>query len=210
MYMKIFDVTIDLETCSLEPNAAVLQVAAVAWQRNALASEELFFTDVPPFDAKVDLRSCVMDGFDFDRDTCRWWSQQPEQLRQEIAGGDCYPVNEVFDNFIQWLTEVKTAHKADTLCIWSQGADFDIAILRNVLRRYNLSLPTSYRNFRDARTFIAEVGSRVILSDPSEGLADHNKIYESLPPFPEKENVHNALFDARRTSWSLWNIMSRT
>ena len=123
--MKIFDVTIDLETCSLAPNAAVLQVAAVAWQRNALASEDLFFTDVPPFDAKVDLRSCVMDGFDFDRDTCRWWSQQPEQLRQEIAGGDCYPVNEVFDNFIQWLTEVKTAHKADTLCIWSQGADDD-------------------------------------------------------------------------------------
>lgn len=33
--MKTLDVTFDLETCSLQPTAAVMSVGAVAWDRTA-------------------------------------------------------------------------------------------------------------------------------------------------------------------------------
>ena len=83
--MKIIDVTIDLETCSLAANAAVMQVSAVAWNRHATAADELFVKNIPAFDARVDLRSCVMDGFDFDRETIKWWSNKPQERPRNTA-----------------------------------------------------------------------------------------------------------------------------
>ena len=40
--MKELDITFDLETCSLSSNAAVMQIAAVAWVRTHEVSESLF------------------------------------------------------------------------------------------------------------------------------------------------------------------------
>lgn len=206
--MKIIDVTIDLETCSLAANAAVMQVSAVAWNRHATDADELFVKNISAFDARVDLRSCVMDGFDFDRETIKWWSNKPQELKDEITNGDCYPIKEVFEQFAQWMTEAKEYSQAVVVCLWAQGADFDIAILRHVLNKYGIKLPIGYRDFRDARTFIAEVGSRMLLEDHVDGIADHGKVYAMLPDFPEKADVHNALFDAKRTTWSLWHVIS--
>lgn len=43
--MKELDITFDLETCSLASNAAVMQIAAVAWVRTHEVSESLFNED---------------------------------------------------------------------------------------------------------------------------------------------------------------------
>lgn len=206
--MKHLDITLDLETCSLSTNAAVLQLAAVAWNRYAEDSNEVFVTDIPTFDAKVDLRSCLMDGFDFDRDTCKWWADRPSKLRAEMMSGDCYPLEEVFRNFADWLTDAKQIAGADSLALWAQGADFDLAILRTVCRKYGIRLPLSYHDFRCARTFIIEVGANRVLQEPLEGLKDHSKVYDCLPPCPLDDDAHNALYDAQRTSYNLWNVLS--
>ena len=50
----MIDVTIDFETCSLSANAAILQLAAVAWDRNA--SEKPFIAcKIPSFNEHIDL-----------------------------------------------------------------------------------------------------------------------------------------------------------
>ena len=65
--MKHLDITFDLETLSLESNAAVLQLGAVAWNRHADSPETLLVTEsTPTFQTSVDLRTCVGSGFDFD------------------------------------------------------------------------------------------------------------------------------------------------
>ena len=69
--MKELDITFDLETCSLASNAAVMQIAAVAWVRTHEVSESLFKED-DSYNTGVDLRSCVMDGLDFDPKTIAW------------------------------------------------------------------------------------------------------------------------------------------
>lgn len=222
--MKYIDVTFDLETLSLAANAAVLQVAAVAWHRHSASPN--IFAGFPPFEAKVDLRSCAMEGFDFDSDTLHWWHEKPQALRDTMASGDCYPIDEVFAQFIQWMQDVKTSTGSDGIMLWAQGSDMDIAILRHVIRKYSLALPLSYRDFRDARTFIIEITNFLFTPAINTALADHDKAYDFLPPFPLDTasssvsgdaiaapilsaldglpvKVHNALYDAARTSWNL-------
>lgn len=208
--MEHIDITFDLETCSLAANAAVIQVAAVAWNRAELNSEKMLLSEVAPFEAKVDLRSCVMDGFDFDPSTLRWWANKPAELRSLLASGDCYPIREVFAEFIRWMEDAKTLTGAKGITLWAQGSDMDIAILRHVVHFYGLALPLSYQDFRDARTFIIEIGSKQALvkngTPIAHSLRDHKLVYASLPPMPENfcnGEVHNALYDALRTSWNL-------
>lgn len=207
--MKLIDVTFDLESLSLASNAAVLQIAAVAFDRYAIDGEELFPKSLPDFEAKVDIRSCVMDGFDFSPATVKWWSEKPQEVKNEVLSGDCYPLPDVVGSFCEWLTDIQTLTKADIVLLWAQGSDFDISVLRTILRTYGMEkkFPIPYHNFRDARTFIAEIGSRFALTG-HEGLADHSKIYASLPSYPEEGNVHSATYDCRRTSWSLWHCFS--
>ena len=205
--LKHLDITFDLETCSLAANAAVIQVAAVAWDRSS-SRAEFGHTPVPFFEAKVDLRSCVMDGFDFDQETVKWWAEKPAALRQVMASGNCYPIQEVFQQFLQWMDEAKVLTGASSLSLWAQGADMDIAILRHVCRFYHLALPVSFHDFRDARTFIVEVAARH-LEQPLSGIADHKLVYDLMPPLPTDlladyaSQQHNALYDALRTSWCL-------
>ena len=57
----MIDITVDLETCSLAPTAAVMSIAAVAWNRNGVQSP--FFDEhdgrlkSPEFTEHVDLIS---------------------------------------------------------------------------------------------------------------------------------------------------------
>lgn len=208
---KIIDVTFDLESLSLASNAAVFQVAAVAFNRHAVDVNDVFPSNISPFEAKVDIRSCVSDGFDFSPSTVKWWSEKSDEVKADVLTGDSYPLREVMEAFIQWLNDLLIVTKVDVLCLWAQGADFDISVLRTILRKYNMEskFPVHYHNFRDARTFIAEIGAYYIaeIAD-NDGLADHELIYDALPPLPEKGNVHNATYDCRRTSWTLWQCFS--
>lgn len=206
--MKLIDITFDLESLSLASNAAVLQIAAVAFNRHAATADELFPINLPPFQSKVDIRSCVADGFDFSPSTVKWWSEKSADIKAEVLSGDCYPLKEVVCTFIDWINEIKALSGADMVCLWAQGSDFDISVLRTILRTYDLEelLPVPFHNFRDARTFIAEIGSHFAAGE--DALIDHAKIYEALPPYTGDGNVHNAVFDCLRTSWSVWQCFS--
>ena len=61
--MNHIDITFDMETCATTANAAVMQVAAVAWNR--AAKENPFFWceihTLATFNEHIDLRSCVVD-----------------------------------------------------------------------------------------------------------------------------------------------------
>ncbi len=207
--MKHLDLTFDLETCSLSVNAAVLQIAAVAWDRHAQNQSQVFLKNVPEFVANVDLRSCFRDGFDFDSSTQKWWMAQQKEVQEKVFEGDCYPLKEVAENFIAWIKDAMMITGAESVCLWAEGSDYDNAILRTILRTYNLELPFSYRCLRDARTFVIEICSHFILPDAQEGIADNNKVYSVLPKMPDDEHLtHSAIYDAIRTSWALWQAFS--
>ena len=214
--MKLIDITIDLETCSTTPNAAIMQLAAVAWDRNHDDSSTLF-NGMPILNVGVDLRTAVMDGFDFDPSTCRLWHSNKQQVKDVVLNLEAHPIKDVVVDFITWIGDVRQTSGADAVCLWAQGSDFDIAIIRNALAKYGISLPMSQKFFRDARSICLEIGAHLLRNkdiEPDDALCDmktyEGSIYDVLtshyeaPPALNETCVHDALYDACRTAFSTW------
>jgi len=222
--MKLIDVTIDLETCGLSANAAVMQLAAVAWDRTAEDSQAVINRESFELVVGVDLRTAVMDGFDFDKGTLDFWKKQKDEVKAAVVDCDTHSMQDVMTFFVDWLKEVKKVNGADAICLWAQGSDFDLAIIKNALAKYDLRLPFSHKYFRDSRTFILEIGASELagrsLSLASENLCDIKSseapIYEAVTygyEMPEviadMELCHDAQYDARRTAWTTWCALRR-
>lgn len=211
------DITFDLETVATTANAAVMQVAAVVWDRDA-ASNPFLLYDSFVFNEHVDLRSCVVDGFDFDQQTVQWWSQRSDAAKHAVTKGQAYHVKDVFTSFINWIDGVVRKTEASGTRLWCQGMDFDTAILKNIFRKYGLQLPVKYQQFRDCRTVILEAalieaGRRAkdgiqlqsaIIAEPSEAY----QLYDQLPKeYAFGSEAHDALYDAMRSAWNTWQAL---
>lgn len=194
--MRHLDFTIDFETCAMTANAAPMQVAIVPWRRDAKenpfvlddtgqATEEESARWPEPFVKYVDLRSCVVDGFDFDPETVKWWIEQSERAKEAVCQGFAEPVQDVLISILDYIREVVAQYQLDSICLWSQGADFDIAILRNLCRKYdvNLEVDVPHTSFRDCRTLILEAAHakyRKEIKDANKDIHGGEKITDAM------------------------------
>ena len=203
------DVTLDLETCAVCPTAAVMSIGAVAWDRDQVDTP--FYEEGNMHNADylylrhVDLRSQFVNGFTFDQDTANWWSSRSKEAKAAVTAQDCQPcdsVENVVVDFFQWIKEIANG---DEICLWSQGSDFDIAILRNICQIFQIDLPVSYKNFRDHRTFFLE-GARIIL-DAAQQPYDPNRAYSLVEPYEGEGVAHDPIYDCKRSIYSTWQMM---
>lgn len=230
--MQHIDITFDLETVATTSNAAVMQIAAAAWCRDAKEdpfdfSDSGFFPSPVTFNEHIDLRTCVMDGFDFDQDTVKWWSERSDVAKRAVLDGQGMPIKDAFAAFFEWMDYLIRELHAESVCLWCQGMDFDASILRNVCRKYDMKMPFPFRSFRDCRTVILEAAVAFIEKTPAEQLmkstmkdcildatkilADPRRAYTLYDKLPEKYEdgsaAHDALYDAIRSSWNTWQAL---
>ena len=221
---KHLDITIDFETCGLTASSAPMMVALVPWLRD---DDEPFLTkdDAEPLVMYVDLRTCVVDGFDFDPQTLRWWSRQSQAAREAVTSGLAEPIQEVLVAVVNYLRSLRERFHLDSICLWSQG-ELDIAMLRYIATKYDINLDDiiSHTQLRDARTVILEAalieasrslegkGTRangIVL--PNQILAGSYDVYKMFAPLPDRytnnSEPHDALYDAIRTSWNTWQAL---
>lgn len=223
--MKHLDITIDFETCAMTANAAVMQVAMVPWLRDNDA-DPFSFDDMDIYEGCVDLRTCVVDGFDFDPETIKWWSERNLKAKEAVTKGEPKAVNDVLIGMLNYIRELKEKHALTSIFVWCQGMDFDIAILRNLCRKYGVKLEENipHTSFRDCRTVILEAAlieasrslngkstraNGIIL--PEQILAGSYDVYKMFDPLPERysagSEAHDALYDALRSSWNTWQAL---
>lgn len=209
--MDTLDITFDFETCALAPTAAVISVGAVAWNRESMDDpftlDNLHLCDYSYY-KHVDLRSSFLDGFTFDKATAHWWATQSPESKEALLDYDdtaILPIKDVIEGFFSFINEVKLLFNAHSVNLWSQGTDFDIAILCNICKTYNLTIPVVYRNFRDHRTFFME-GARV-LCDLAGVDFDPSRAYLMVDNYDGKGNVHDPIFDCKCSIWSTWQMM---
>ncbi len=223
--MKHLDITIDFETCAMTANAAVMQVAMVPWLRDNDA-DPFSFDDMDTYEGCVDLRTCVVDGFDFDPDTIKWWSERNLKAKEAVTKGEPEAVDDVLIGMLNYIRELKEKHALTSIFVWCQGMDFDIAILRNLCRKYGVKLEENipHTSFRDCRTVILEAAlieasrslngkstraNGIIL--PEQILAGSYDVYKMFDPLPERysagSEAHDALYDALRSSWNTWQAL---
>lgn len=203
------DVTLDLETTALCPTAAVMSIGAVAWDRNQVDTPFYEEGNINNADylylRHIDLRSQFVNGFTFDQDTANWWASRSKEAKLAVIAQDCQPcdsVENVVVDFFQWIKEIANG---DEICLWSQGSDFDIAILRNICQTFQIDLPVSYKNFRDHRTFFLE-GARIIL-DAAQQPYDANRAYSLVEPYEGEGVAHDPIYDCKRSIYSTWQMM---
>lgn len=133
---------VDMETISTKPNACILSLAAVKFDK---------YDENVPMDGKVwylDIEEQSAMGRDIDEETLAWWASQGDSAIAESFRDDGrQSVAEVMDEFHKFCW--------NTTEFWAQGTIFDITILENLLAQMNLPRPWHFRQIRDTRTLFA-------------------------------------------------------
>lgn len=221
---KHLDFTIDFETCALSANAAPMQVAVVPWLRDNAVDPFCNEKELAPYGYRVDLRTCVVEGFDFDPDTLKWWTNQSEAAKKSVTSNTPFPVQDLAcDLLSRYIKVIVQKYQLESVCLWCQGMDVDIAILRNLCSKYHYDLESviPHTSFRDCRTVILEAAlieaERRAMQDSSLStlhsslLKDPSKAYELYDPLPKRyargSEAHDALHDAMRSSWNTWQAL---
>lgn len=222
--MKHLDFTIDFETCSLSANAAIMQVAVVPWRRDADVEPFMSKADAEPFVNYVDLRSCVVEGMDFDPATVSWWSRQSDDAKRAVCEGLAEPVTDITVGALNYLRDIVKQYQLESICLWAHGMDVDVAILRSLCRRFDIDLEdiVPHTSFRDCRTLILEAAlieaerSMTGKSTRANGIAMPHQIqndptlaYKIFDPLPSQYDgiQHDAIYDATRSSWYTWQAL---
>ena len=155
---------IDLETLSTRPNAVILVIAGVKFNRTSKITE---LKKMDTFYKRVEIDSCLIRGMHSDAGTRRWWDKQPAEIREEAFGNPREELSIVLRQFIEWLGESEI--------IWSHGATFDIVIMNEAFRRCNIEVPWKFWNCRDTRTLYDIAGVR---NSELPKLARHHALHD--------------------------------
>ena len=215
----MLDITIDFETCSLCPTAAVMSIGAVAWRRDNTASP--FYNmkggkqdPASVFSCHIDLRSMFVNGFAFDEKTAEWWKSKSDEAKASLLSNDsyelpCRPIDVAVKDLFEWIEDFKKEQGEQDICLWSQGSDFDIAILRYICYKFGIDMPLPHTGFRDHRTFIYEA-ARLICKVRGWSY-DPSKAYSLVEDYKniEKGAEHDPVFDCNRSIYSTWQMMRK-
>ena len=215
----MLDITIDFETCSLCPTAAVMSIGAVAWRRDNTASP--FYNlkggkqdPASVFSCHIDLRSMFINGFAFDEKTAEWWKTKTDEAKASLLSNDsyelpCRPIDVAVKDLFEWIEDFKKEQGEQDVCLWSQGSDFDIAILRYICYKFGIDMPLPHTGFRDHRTFIYEAAR--LISKARGWSYDPSKAYSLVEDYKnvEKGAEHDPVFDCNRSIYSTWQMMRK-
>lgn len=125
---------IDLETMSLESNAAIVAIGAVKFNLETFELGEKFYMP-------VDLASSVAAGGHIDPGTVLWWMQQPESARKAAYDPDRCHIEDALGFFASWIRRGTD----DAINVWGNGAAFDNVVLTNAYKRSKMEVPWGYK-----------------------------------------------------------------
>jgi hypothetical protein len=176
---KFNHVMLDLETLSTRTDAAIIQIAAIAFD---IVTGELG----PRFNAYVREDAVIGQRVGHvDLRTVGWWMQQkfaPTLGAMLSSEDDAIPLAEALGAFVEWFEENEALPPAEQICLWGHGATFDIPILQTAfeVRCPGVcagKVPWHYRAPRDTRTLFA-VAPGGMPRLPKSETQEHNAEYD--------------------------------
>ena len=199
---KKLNVVIDLETLSMQPDAAILSVAAVPFNIEAEVTDSDSphpNAGLPSYHEVVNVASCALSGMHFDMDTVQWWSRQSDEAKASILERKpLINISNAISGLHQFLCSLAEEHNAE-LVIWCQGTDFDIPKLKYAFDKFlaDEPKPWKYYNQRDARTFL--------LTNLTWFYGEQENLYDMIPTMPDDVPYakHSAWCDAMFTAWAV-------
>lgn len=148
--IKGYNIMLDLETMSIEPNAAIVAIGAVVFNQRCIVKE---------FYQKISLESSMQLGLHIRAETVLWWLAQGEQARKEIyEPSNKQPLKEALMLLSSWWG-VSNGLGLD-VPVWGNGAAFDNVVLRSAYTACGWGAPWAFRSdrcFRTARAMFPEL-----------------------------------------------------
>jgi len=138
--METNNIMLDLETMSLDSNAAIISIGAARFDLNAKVIRSSFYQ--PVF-----LESNRAYGRVTDEVTFRWWQTQSEVARKVLTDERRVDLEEALRLFGVWAGEQPV--------VWGNGAGFDNVILANAYKAVGRLIPWEFYNNRCYRTVAA-------------------------------------------------------
>ena len=141
----MYDIMVDIETESTQPNAIILSIAAVKFNAQTLDTVEginqhTFYRNIIRADA-------ASWGLHSDPDTLKWWSEQAPEARAALEPNQV-PLKGALLEFAHFCTEEPRACR-----LWAKDPDFDAVILRSAFRACDLApFPVPFWLTRSVRT----------------------------------------------------------
>lgn len=193
---------IDFETLGLQVDSVPINMAAVAFDRSAeenpfvlpikegcekndaylkvnveVGSSSHWLGSSRFFIFHFDVVDCLFKDMKIEADALQWWKSQSEDVRDALLNSNrsVNSLSSFVPEFLSFLKRLKTETGAETICLWSQGSDFDIAKLCHICSMQPKPVQEEFENllphtcFRDARTTILELGA--LLFDGNRGFA---------------------------------------
>jgi len=149
---KVINIAVDIETLSLHENAAIVSIGAVPFDK-----EKGIIEHIQKFYEAVNATTCAFSGMHFSEDTVKFWTEQSDEAKAALTNQTPVSIREALENFVNYVESISGPEDVE-ICIWAQGSDFDIPILRwgirNVLQIKDV--PWKHTQVRDARTYILE------------------------------------------------------
>ena len=158
------EIMLDLETLSTKPNALILTIGAIKFNRNDKTKD---INKLETFYVRITKDSCKKLDMDIDENTVKWWNQQTNEAKYEVF--DNKDRIDIKDALIKLSLFLKS-HSY----IWANSPSFDCVILENAFNQCNLEIPWKFWNIRDCRT-IYDIGN-INLKRISKDTISHNAL----------------------------------
>jgi hypothetical protein len=145
------DVMVDIETLSTRPNAVIVSIGAIKFDRKGPLEK---LEEMDSFYTKVSRESCEVLGMNVDPSTVEWWNRQDDAIRFEALENPegRLPIKDALKNLATWI--------GTSQYIWGHGDDFDCVILGEAYNICNIKVPWKFWNTRDTRTLFDLAGIR--------------------------------------------------
>lgn len=152
------NIMLDIETLSTDFDALIISIGAVRFDLSTGIKGDTFYR-------KIDKQSCVDVGLKINPDTVDWWMNQDEKARQEfLSKSDRISISDALIELSEFIL------KEDF--VWSNGASFDLVILRSAYKACQIDLPWEFYNEKDVRT-LAGLVPEVKENEPFVGVKHH-------------------------------------
>lgn len=135
-------IMIDLETMDNTPTAAIVAIAAVAFDPEEGVIGKHFYQ-------RINLESSVRHGGTIGSDTVKWWMRQPAEARSEIVSDDAIDIKRAIGELGCFI--LRNSQHPDAI-LWARGTDFDIPIITSAMKRIDITPTWKFWNVRDVRT----------------------------------------------------------
>lgn len=145
------DLMIDLETLGTDPSAPIVAIGAVFFdpKTGKLGAE---------FSATIDFESACEKRTP-SASTIKWWLKQEDDARAKVVRGKS-SMEAALSEFKRFIGSHANLRQVKP---WGNGATFDISMLEDCFKCYDMQIPWEFWNVRDVRT-VVDLGGMIDLS----------------------------------------------